>query len=135
MSTTTVTLTPATLIAAGTSVVAGTPQRAARSMVGKHGGLLTAKITNGASAPTVQAVVTVYVAHTTGATPATGPEGADWKTYAVLGGGGTTANAVTPMSIVLPPCCHVQVEIGGNTVQNVTGEAFITDYEALETAA
>lgn len=133
MSTTTTTLTPATLIAAGTSVVAGTPQRAARDMRGKHGGLLTTKITNGATGPTAQAVVTVYVAHNSGTTPATGAEGADWKTYAVLGGGGTTANAVTPMSIVLPPCCHVQVEIGGNTVQNVTGEAFITDYTDLQT--
>lgn len=133
MPVTTVTLTPATLIAASTSVVAGTPQRAARSMIGKHGGLITAKITNGGTGPTAQAVVTVYVAHTTGSTPATGPEGADWKTFAVMGGGGTVANAVTPMSLVLPPCCHVQVEIGGNTVQNVTGEAFITDYTNLDT--
>ena len=133
MTVTTVTLTPGTLIAAGTTVAAGTPQRAARTMIGKHGGLLTAKITNGTTGPTVQATVTVYVAHTTGSTPATGAEGADWKTFAVLGGGGTVANAVTPLSIVLPPCCHVQVEIGGNTAQSVTGEAFITDYTNLDT--
>ena len=135
MSTTTVTLTPATLIAAGTTCAAGTPQRAARSMIGKHGGLLTAKITNGGTGPGVQCVATVYVAHTTGSTPSTGAEGADWKTYAILGGGGTTANAVTPMSIVLPPCCHVQIEFAGNTTQSVTVESFITDYTDLSTAA
>lgn len=133
MPVTTVTLTAATLIAAGTTVTAGTPQRAARSMIGKHGGLLTAKVTNGGTGPTAQAVVTVYIAHTTGSTPATGAEGVDWKTFAVVGGGGTTASAVTPMSMVIPPCCHVQVEIAGNTAQNVTGEAFITDYTNLDT--
>jgi hypothetical protein len=133
MSTTTVTLTAATLQASAT-VAAGTPLRAARSMIGKHGALLTAKVTNGGTGPTAQCVVTVYIAHTTGSTPATGAEGADWKTFAVLGGGGTTANAITPMSIVLPPCCHVQIEFAGNTAQSVTAEALITDYTNLDTA-
>lgn len=132
MSVTTVNLTSATLIAAGTSVAVGTPQRAARDMTTKHGGILTAKITNGGTGPTVQAVVTVYISHAA-TTPAVGGEGVDWKTFAVMGGGGTVANAVTPMSLVLPPCRHVQVEISGNTAQAVTGEAFITDYTNLET--
>jgi len=131
MSVTTVTLTPATL-QASVSNAAGAATRAARSMVGKHGGLITAKITNG-TAPTAQCVATVYVAHTTGSTPATGPEGADWKTFAVLGGGGVTASAVTPLSIVIPPCCHVQIEFTGNTGNAVTVEAFITDYTNLDT--
>lgn len=134
MPTTTTTLTPVTLIAAGTTVTAGTPQRAAYDMRGRHGGLLTAKITNGGTGPTVQATVTVYVAHNSGATPSTGAEGMDWKTYAVLGGGGVTASAVTTFSCVVPPCCHLQVEIGGNTIQNVTGESFLTEYTSLETA-
>ena len=133
MSVTTVTMAVATLIAAGTTVAAGTPQRAARDMRTKHGGVLTAKITNGGTGPTIQATVTVYIAHNTGTTPATGGEGADWKTYAVLGGGGTANSAITPMSIRIPPCCHVQVEIGGNTAQSVTGEAFITEYVNLDT--
>ena len=134
MAATTTTLTPVTLIAAGTTVAAGTPQRAARDMRAHHGGLLTAKITNGGTGPTVQAIVTVYVAHNSGTTPATGAEGADWKTFAVLGGGGTTASAVTTFAIVVPPCCHLQVEIGGNTAQSVTGEAFLTEYTDLQTA-
>jgi hypothetical protein len=133
MTVTNVTLTPATLQASAT-VTAGTPLRAARSMIGKHGGLLTAKITNGATGPTAQCVATVYIAHTTGSTPATGPEGADWKTFAVMGGGGSANSAVTPLNpLVLPPCCHVQIEFAGNTVQNVTAEALITDYTNLDT--
>lgn len=132
MPVTTVTLTSDTLIAAGTTVVPGTPARATREMLGKHGGLLTAKITNGGTGPTAQAVVTVYISHAA-TLPAAGGEGVDWKTFAVMGGGGTAASAITPMSLVLPPCRHVQVEIAGNTGQNVTGEAFITDYTNLDT--
>jgi len=133
MAVTTVTLTAATLIAAGTTVTAGTPQRATRDMIGKHGGLITAKITNGGTGPTIQATVTVYISHAA-TLPSAGGEGVDWKTFAVMGGGGTTANAITPMSLVLPPGRQVQVESSGNTVQNVTGEAFITDYTNLDTA-
>lgn len=132
MADTTLTQTPVTLIAS-TSVAAGTPARATRDMLTKHGGLLTVKITNGATGPGVQAVATVYVAHTSGATPSAGAAGADWKTLQVLGGGGITANAVSEFSCVVPPCCHMQVEIGGNTVQAVTGEAFFTEYTKLVT--
>lgn len=131
MAITTVTLTPATL-QASVSNAAGATTRATRSMLGKHGGLLTAKITNG-TAPTAQCVATVLIAHTSGATPTAAGEGADWKTFAVMGGGGTTASAVTPMSMVIPPCCHVQIEFTGNTGNAVTVEAFITDYTNLDT--
>jgi hypothetical protein len=133
MATTTTTLTPATFLAS-VACVPGTPQRATRSMLGKLGGLVTAKITNGATGPTVQCVATLLVAHTTGSTPTAASEGADWKTLAVLGGGGSTANAVSTFSFEVPPCCHLEIEFSGNTVQNVTVEAFITDYTDLQTA-
>lgn len=132
MPTTTTTLTPGTLVAS-TSNAAGSTTRGTRDMRGKHGGLLTAKITNGGTGPTVQCTATVLIAHNSGATPTAGSEGADWKTYAVLGGGGTTASAVTPLSMVIPPCCHVEVEFTGNTGQAVTVEAIITDYTDLQT--
>lgn len=132
MPTTTTTLTPGTLVAS-TSNAAGSTTRGTRDMRGKHGGLLTAKITNGGTGPTVQCTATVLIAHNSGATPTAGSEGADWKTYAVLGGGGTAASAVTPLSIVIPPCCHVEVEFAGNTGQAVTVEAIITDYTDLQT--
>ena len=133
MATTTTTLTPATLLAS-VACVPGTPQRATRSMLGKLGGLVTAKITNGATGPTVQCVATLLVAHTTGSTPTAAGEGADWKTLAVLGGGGSTNSAVSTFSYEVPPCCHLEIEFAGNTVQNVTVEAFITDYTDLQTA-
>ena len=132
MPTTTTTLTPGTLVAS-TSNAAGSTTRGTRDMRGKHGGLLTAKITNGGTGPTVQCTATVLIAHNSGATPTAGSEGADWKTYAVLGGGGTAASAVTPLSMVIPPCCHVEVEFTGNTGQAVTVEAIITDYTDLQT--
>ena len=133
MPDTTTLLTPATLIGAGTTVVAGTPQRVAYDMRGKHGGLLTVKITNGATAPTAQAVATIHVAHDSGATPAVGAAGAVWKTLAIIGGGGTTNSGVSEFPFQVPPCCHFQIEIAGNTVQNVTAEAFFTEYTKLVT--
>lgn len=131
MTTTTVTLTPAVLIAVGTSNAGAATTHAARDMRGRHGGLLTAKITNGATAPTVQCIARVLIAHNDGVTPALAGEGVDWKTFAELGGGGIAANAVTPMSIIIPPCCHVLIEFTGNTGQPVTVESMITEYTAL----
>ncbi len=133
MAATTTTLTPATLVAASTSNGAGSTTRGTRDMRTKHGGLLTAKITNGGTGPTAQCTATVLIAHNSGTTPTAGSEGADWKTYAVLGGGGTTASAVTTFSLVVPPCCHVEIEFTGNTGQAVTVESFITDYTDLQT--
>jgi hypothetical protein len=132
MPDTTTLLTPATIIAS-TSVAAGTPQRAAYDLRGKHGGLLTVKITNGGTPPGAQAVATVHVAHDSGTTPAVGAAGAVWKTLAVLGGGGLTASAVSEFPFPVPPCCHFQVEIAGNTSQAVTAEAFFTEYTKLVT--
>ena len=134
MATTTTTLTPATLIAAGTTCAVGTPQRATRYMGGTHGGLLTLKITNGATGPTVPCTCNVLVSHDSGTTPPTAASaGADWKT--IFSFQGLTANSgVVEMPFVLPPCRHLEVEFTGNTVQNVTVEAFLTEYTALETA-
>lgn len=133
MSTTTTTLTPATLVAAGTSNTAGSTTRATRDMRGKHGGLLTIKMTNGGTGPTVQCSANVLIAHNSGSTPTAASAGADWKTLFSCGGG-VTASEVTEQHIVLPPCCHVEIEFAGNTGQTVTVESFITDYTDLQTA-
>lgn len=133
MPTTTINLTPATVIAAGTSNSVGSATREARDMRTKHGGLVTMKITNGATGPTAQCIGRIMVAHDSGATPATGAAGAVWKTIFEFGGG-TANNAVTEQHVVLPPCCHFQVEYSGNTVQAVTVEASVTDYTSLATS-
>lgn len=132
MAVTTVNTTSATLVAS-TSVAAAGVARGSYDLRTTHGGLLTAKITNGTTGPTIQCTATVYISHASGTTPAAAGEGADWKTYCVLGGGGSANNAVTPMAIVLPPCNHVQIEFTGHTGQAVTVESFLTAYTSLGT--
>lgn len=132
MATTTITLTPVTLVAVGTSNAAAGTTRATRDMRGKHGGLLTGRLANGATGPTVQCIARIMVAHDSGTTPAAAAEGAVWKSIYEIGGG-AAPNAVTPFSIVVPPCCHLQIEFGNNTGQAVTVESLLTEYAELVT--
>lgn len=128
MSTTTLTKTPRTLITAGTTATAsGAAVRGAVDLRTAQGGLLTIKITNPATGPTVQAVANIMVAHDSGTLPATGAAGAVWKTiYSV--GNGTAANTVGEWNIDVPPgAMHLQVEVTGNTGQNVTCEAYLSE--------
>jgi len=125
------TKTPATLIAAATSNGVGSTTRQVIDLRSMYGGILTVKITNGATGPTIQAVANVLIAHNSGSTPAAGSAGSDWKTVASWGGG-TASNAVSEWSMVIDPAiCHLEIEITGNTGQAVTCEAFITQLEGL----
>ena len=126
MSTTTLTLTPVTVVASGVNA-AGATTRGTADMRGGLGGLLTLKITNGATGPTVQCEGRVLISHSSGATPAASSAGADWKTLWIFGGG-IVANAVTEQSLDVPPCQHLEVEFTGNTGQGVTVEAELTKY-------
>jgi hypothetical protein len=135
MSTTTITSAAVDLLAAGTSVAVGTPQRVAFATDAGMGGVLTAKITNGSSGPTGQCVATVYVAHTDGALPAAGAEGATWKRYHVLGGGGLTANAETRFAMELPHGPRRwMIEFSGPAGNAVTAEAQLTRVTGAATA-
>jgi hypothetical protein len=124
---TALTKTVQTVIASGT-VTAGTPLRGSKSMSTAMGGLLTGKITNGGTGPTVQATLTVHVAHdVSGSDPSTAAAGTVWKMLAGPFGGGTTAGAVSEWAIEIPlAAAAVQAEFSGNTGQNVTGEAILT---------
>lgn len=125
------TKTPATLIAAGTSNAAGGTTRQVIDLRSMYGGILTVKLTNGATAPTVPAVANVLIAHNSGSTPAAGSAGTDWKTIASWSGG-TTNNAVSEWSMVIDPAItHLEVEVTGNTAQAVTCEAYITQLAGL----
>ena len=127
MSTTTLTKTPRTLVAAGTSNSAGGTTRGVLDLRTAQGGLLTGKITNGGTGPSVQCEGRVLVAHNSGATPAAASAGADWKTLWRFGGG-TTANAITEQSFDVPPgVMHLEVEFTGNTGQAVTVEALLSE--------
>ncbi len=122
----------ATLIAAATSNTAGSTTRGTVDLRTVFGGVLTAKLTNGATGPTVQAVVNVLAAHDTGTTPTAASAGSVWKTIFPQVGGGTSNNAVSEWSWVIPwGVLHLEVEITGNTGQTVTCEAFISEVASI----
>lgn len=125
------TKTPVVIIAAATSNGVGATTRGTVDLRSVYGGLLTVKITNGATGPTTQAQANVLMAHNSGATPAAASAGADWKTLASWGNG-VTNNSIGEWSMVIDPAiCHIEVEITGNTGQAVTCEAFITELAGL----
>ena len=123
-------MTARTIIASTSNAAAGT-KRGAIDLRGKMGGLLSLKISNGATGPTAACQVTVSHAVNDGTTPATGAVGADWKRMYTFAGT-TTANDVTDWSIDIPPVQHLQVEFSGNTAQAVTVEAVFTEYTSVE---
>jgi len=98
------------------------------------GGLLTIKITNGATGPTVQAVANILVAHNTGATPTAASKGTDWKTVYTVGNG-TAANTIGEWTYNVPAgAMHIEVEVTGNTGQTVTCESFLSKTDSAATA-
>lgn len=134
MTTTTLVKTPRTVIATGTSNAAGSSTRGTLDQRTSQGGLLTVKINNGATGPTVPATVNIMVAHSSGATPAAGPAGTDWKTIWSFASS-TGNNAVTEQSITIDPAVmHLQVEVTGNTGQAVTCEAYLSEITSVVTA-
>ena len=134
MTTATATKAARTLIAAATSNAAGSTTRGTVDLRTTFGGLLTIKLTNGGTGPTLQAEARVLVAHNTGATPAAASAGADWKTIYVIGNG-TTANTVGEWSIPIDQSVmHCEVEITGNTGQAVTCEAFLSELSGIDNA-
>lgn len=128
MTTTTLTKTPRTLIASGTSnAVSPAATRGTADLRTAQGGLLTVKITNGATGPTVPATVSILIAHDAGATPTAASAGADWKTiWSFVASTGN--NVVTEQSITIDPAVmHLEVEVTGNTAQAVTCEAYLSE--------
>lgn len=134
MTTSTLTKTPRTIVAASTSNSAGGTTRGTVDLRTAHGGLLTIKMTNGATGPTVQCTANILVAHNSGSTPTAASAGADWKTLWSVGGG-TTNSAVTEQSMDVPPgAMHLEVEFTGNTGQAVTVEAYLSEVTNVTTA-
>ena len=134
MTTATATKAARTLIAAGTSNAAGATTRGTVDLRTAFGGLLTVKLTNGGTGPTLQAEARVLVAHNTGSTPTAAGAGADWKTIYVVGNG-TSASTVGEWSIPIDQSVmHCEVEITGNTGQAVTCEAFLSELSSIANA-
>lgn len=117
-----------TVIVASASNAAGSTTRGTMDVRTKYGGVITLKITNGATGPTLQCEGRVLISHSEGATPTAASAGADWKTVWKFGGG-PTANGITEQSFQFgPEISHVEVEYTGNTGQAVTVEAEATTY-------
>ena len=134
MTTTTLTKTPRTLIAASTSNAAGSTTRGTADLRTAQGGILTVKIANGATGPTVPATVNILIAHNAGATPTAAAAGADWKTIWSFAAS-TGNNVITEQSITIDTAVmHLEVEVTGNTGQAVTCEAFLSEITSAATA-
>lgn len=130
-TTTTLTKTARTLVAS-VACVPATPQRGTLSLATAQGGLLTIKMTNGGTGPTIQCTCNVLVAHNA-STPSAGSAGTDWKTIASYGGG-TTASAVSEYNLDIGPgVMQLEVEFTGNTAQNVTVEAYFSEITSATT--
>jgi len=129
---TTLTKTARTLISAGTSNTSGSTTRGRCDLQTAQGGYLTIKVTNGATGPTLQAVVNVLVAHNA-TMPAAASAGADWKTiYSV--GNGVANNPVGEWGFPIDPSIMcIEVEVTSNTAQTVTCEAFLSELTNAQT--
>lgn len=123
---TTLTKTARTVVSSASNT-AGSKTRGTVDLRTAYGGFLTAKITNGATGPTVQCTCNFLVAHTASATPTAASAGSDWKTEWSFGGGSTNS-AITEQTWDVPAgVMHLEVEFTGNTGQAVTVEAYFSE--------
>lgn len=132
MTTTTLTKTARTVVASASNA-AGATTRGTLSLVKAQGGILTMKITNGATGPTIACTGNVLIAHNA-TTPTAASAGADWKTLWSFTGL-TTNNGIVERAIEIGPgVMQLEAEFTGNTAQAVTVEAFfseITDAQSV----
>lgn len=105
-----------TIIAAGTSNAAGgTTTGTFLSLATSYGALVTIKLTNGGTAPSVAPIANVYVSGDGGTTTK--------KFYSIAGD--TVASSVNEFAIDIPAAAMgVNVVVTGNTGQAITCEAF-----------
>jgi|SRR6185312_8613677 len=117
-------------IVASASNAAGSQTRGTLDLEAAYGGFLTLKITNGGTGPTTQCEGRVLVAHNA-TVPTAGSAGTNWKTIYTIGGG-TTASAVTEMSMPIDPSIMaLEVEFTGNIGQAVTVEAYLSELTSV----
>jgi hypothetical protein len=107
-----------TIIAAATSNTAGsTTTGTVFDLTTKYGGLLTAKITNGGTGPTVPAQVNIY----------TSGDNTNFKLFAALVGD-SVAGSVNEWAVDIPAAAmYVRADVTGNTAQAVTAECFVQE--------
>lgn len=111
-----------TIIAAATTNTSGSTQTGTVvDLTTKYGGLLTVKITNGASAPATVAVAKVY----------TSGDNSNFKLMTQLSGD-LVNNSVNEWAIDIPPgVMYLRVDVTGNTSQSITCEAFFQELTTI----
>lgn len=92
-----------------------------------YGGIITAKITNGGTGPTIPCRINVLISHET-TLPSAGSAGADWKTLASFTATPTNNAVLEQYWTFGPEARHIEIEFTGNTGQAVTVEAIATLY-------
>lgn len=110
---------------------AGSTTRGRLDCSAVDGGIVTFRITNGGTGPTLQCEARVLVAHKDSAMPAAASEGTgdgDWKQVYVLGGGTTLNVSTRGVYRFGPEVAYLELEFTGNTGQSVTVEAIGTTY-------
>ncbi len=121
----------ATAIVSSAANTAGSTTRGRLDCTAVDGGIVTFRITNGGTGPTVQCEARILVAHKGSSMPAAAAEGTgdtDWKRVYTLGGG--TANSASTRGVYRfgPEVAYLEVEFTGNTGQSVTVEAHATTF-------
>jgi len=120
----------ARVIVASASNAATATTRGRLDLTTAYGGLLTVKMTNGATGPTIQCSCNVLVAHSA-TQPSEGSAGADWKTIATFLGG-TGSNTITEYNYPIDASVmQLEVEFTGNTGQAVTVEAHFSEITSI----
>jgi hypothetical protein len=120
-----------TAVVTSASNAAGATTRGRLDCSAVDGGIVTFRITNGGTGPTLQCVARVLVAHKDSAMPTAAAEGTadtDWKRVYEIGGG-TASNGTARGSYRFgPEVAYLEIEFTGNTGQAVTVEAHATTY-------
>ena len=115
------TKTSRTIQTSGSNTAGGTTNGTELDLSTKYGALVCAKITNGATGPTVGCDVVVYVGEATGT-----------KREFRRATAGTTANGVYEFVFEIPPSAmFVNVTFTGNTGQAVTVECYAQELTSI----
>lgn len=121
----------ATALVSSASNGAGSTTRGRVDCTAVDGGIVTFRMTNGGTGPTVQCEARILVAHKGSSMPAAAGEGTgdtDWKRVYVLGGGTANSASVRGSYRFGPEVAYLEVEFTGNTGQSVTVEAHATTF-------
>lgn len=120
-----------TALVSSATLTAGSTTRGRLDCSAVDGGIVTFRITNGATGPTTPCEARVLIAHKDTAMPAAAAEGTadgDWKQVYVIGGGTTNSANTRGVYEFGPEVAYLEIEFTGNTGQSVTIEAIGTTY-------